>query len=112
MRGSGLFIGETGLATSHNFLLPKQSERFDFKAGGYTLEIHVKLAGEPKTELLNKTELSISQEEAKQLQDGDKGIYFDWGPDSNQYITHIDDKITVRKNDIDFFLQEVIGGKK
>src|ERR1700738_3748386 len=39
VRGSGLFIGETGVATNHHSLLPEDAPPFRFTAGIYLLEV-------------------------------------------------------------------------
>ncbi len=111
LRGSGLFVGETGLATNHHFLLPADTEAYEFKAGEYTLEVYVRLIGDNENKLLYKTALSISPQEATQLKEGDKGIYFDWGPDSNRYHSHIDSKPPRGKDGMDVFLQEILKSK-
>lgn len=110
-RGSGLFVGETGIATNHHFLLPTDTEVYEFKAGEYCLEIYVRLIGDKENKLLHKTALSISSQEAAQLKEGDKGIYFDWGPDSNRYHSHIDSKPPRGKDGMDIFLQEILKSK-
>lgn len=107
----GLFVGETGIAKNHTFLLPKETEAYDFKAGEYILEVYVRLIGDKENKLLHKTALSISFQEANQLKESDKGIYFDWGPDSNRYHSHIDSKPPRDKDGMDVFLQETLKSK-
>jgi hypothetical protein len=34
--------------------------------------------------------IEISRETAAQLEEPDCGLYFDWGPDSSCYLSHID----------------------
>lgn len=111
VRGSGLFVGETGIATNHHFLLPTDTEAYEFKAGEYILEVYVRLIGDKENKLLHKTALSISSQEANQLKEGDKGIYFDWGPDSNRYHSHIDSRPPRGKDGMDVFLQEILKSK-
>jgi len=111
VRGSGLFVGETGIAANHHFLLPTDTEAYDFKAGEYILEVYVRLIGDKENKLLHKTALSIPSQEANQLKEGDKGIYFDWGPDSNRYHSHIDSKPPRDKDGMDVFLQEILKSK-
>ncbi|MCB9978880.1 MAG: hypothetical protein H6862_04675 [Rhodospirillales bacterium] len=107
-RGSGLFIGDTGIASNHHFLLPTDVESFVFKAGNYSLEIYAQIIGDKNTKLLHQVDLTISQQEAELLKQGDKGIYFDWGPDSKKYHTHIDSRPPKIKGDIDSLLSEVL----
>lgn len=91
-RGSGLYVGETGIAAFHHFLLLKDAEKYNFQGGQYTLEVYVRLVGDKADKLLHTTTLSISEFETKQMAQQNKGIYFDWEPDSKQYHTHVDTK--------------------
>ena len=40
IRGSGLFVPDTGFATNHHFLLPQDAAEFRFSAGPYTVEVY------------------------------------------------------------------------
>lgn len=92
VRGSGLFVGESGVAANHHFLLPRDESHFKFTEGAYKLEVFVKLLGSyRKTRLFTET-LQVSQENARKLADPDCGLYFDWGPDSSRYLAHIDSR--------------------
>lgn len=42
-RGSGLFIPETGIATNHHFLLPRDGASFEFLTGKYFVEVFLVL---------------------------------------------------------------------
>jgi hypothetical protein len=79
-RGSGLYVGESGVTVNHHFLLPPDVTEFDFKAGEYVLTVFAKLVGHKKPKNL----IEIRQQDA--------GIYFDWGPDAERYLPHIDVK--------------------
>lgn len=48
VRGSGLYISQEGIVTNHHFLLPKDGDNYDFKAGQYELEIYGKAFGSLK----------------------------------------------------------------
>jgi len=91
VRGSGLFVGETGIATSHHFLLPKDVEsHFRFSPGTYRLNVFVKLLGHSRGKKLFSEKLEVSQEDAKKMLEMDRGLYFDWGPDSLRYLASVD----------------------
>jgi hypothetical protein len=92
VRGSGLFVGETGVATSHHFLLPSDGSHFIFSAGIYKLEVFSKMLGNQRTIKLFSERLEISQENAKRLTSENAGLFFDWGPDSSRYLAHIETK--------------------
>jgi len=89
-RGSGLFVGQEGIATNHHFLTPADIRGFDFAAGDYELEVFGKVIGKDKTLLLSTIRLSIDTHEAEQLRKKDHGIYFDWGPDAGSYQKKIE----------------------
>lgn len=88
-RGSGLFVPETGYATNHHFLLPADGTAFTFSAGDYALDVYASLVGRRSPKLLWTIKVSVSTEEANALRDQDNGIYFDWGPETGKYHSHI-----------------------
>jgi len=93
VRGSGLFVGETGVAANHHFLTPKDGEQFQWRAGQYQLRVYARLLGDKKPKLLFHQQLEIGPDVAVQLEQPGAGIYFDWGPDSSRYLTHVDQNI-------------------
>ena len=90
VRGSGLFVGETGLSANHHFLAPRDGSSFRFTEGRYRMEVFAQLLGGPDRKLLWSETLDISRETADQLAGADSGVYFDWGPDSSRYLPHVD----------------------
>ncbi len=105
-RGSGLFVGENGVATNHHFLLPADGTHFEFLAGQYTLEVYASLVGGNGTLCLFSTRLEISNDIATMLRQPDHGVYFDWGPDSNKYHPHVREH---KKLELPRFLRELAG---
>lgn len=91
VRGSGLFVGETGVATNHHFLLPKDGS-YQFTEGQYRLDVFAELVGDSKRKLLFSQRLEISASIAAQLAEPQAGLYFDWGPDSSRYLPYVDKK--------------------
>jgi hypothetical protein len=91
-RGSGLFVGETGVVANHHFLTPRDDNSFRFLEGTYRIEVFAKLIDEKKNILLFSHHLSINSEQSRALQDAQTGIYFDWGPDAEKYLAHIETK--------------------
>jgi hypothetical protein len=92
VRGSGLFVGETGVAANHNFLTPKDDTSFRFIVGVYKLRIYAHLLGDRTPKLLFEQVLEISADVAAQLDKPQSGLYFDWGPDSRRYLTHVEER--------------------
>jgi hypothetical protein len=89
VRGSGLFVGETGVAANHHFLAPMDSV-FHFTEGHYRLGVFARLLGDTKPVRLFSQALDITREIAASLQEPGAGVYFDWGPDSARYLSHVE----------------------
>jgi len=92
VRGSGLFLGETGIAANHHFLVPNDSTSFRFVEGRFKLEVFARLLGNKAQTLLFSQNLEISRDTAASLAEPKAGLYFDWGPDSNRYMPHVDQR--------------------
>ena len=90
VRGSGLFVGETGVAANHHFLTPRDANSFRFTEGRYRLDVFAKLLGERSAALLFSQTLEIPREIAALLEEPDAGLYFDWRSDSLRYLLHVD----------------------
>jgi len=90
VRGSGLFIGETGVSANHHFLAPEDVGYFRWLAGDYVLSVHAKLLGDKVHKVLFTQKLEITNDVAAQLEKPGAGLYFDWGPDSSRYLPHVD----------------------
>jgi hypothetical protein len=90
MRGSGLFVGETGVAANHHFLTPKDGSSFRFTEGRYRLEVYAHLLGDITTTRLFSQTLEIPANIGAALEEPGTGLYFDWGPDSSRYLTHVE----------------------
>ena len=95
-RGSGVYVGETGVVCNHHFLLPEDGTRFEFLAGDYQLDVYASLVGRSKTLHLSSVHLAIGEQAGMQLKDPECGIYFDWGQDSQRYQPHVEKKKFVR----------------
>ncbi len=91
-RGSGLFVGESGIVTNHHFLTPRDGTAFSFVEGNYQIKLYAKILSSKTQKLLWSETLSISKEQAEFLAKGNYGVYFDWGPDSKNYSSHLERK--------------------
>jgi hypothetical protein len=94
VRGSGLFVGEAGVEANHHFLIPKDGTSFSFVEGRYRLDVFARLLGDQKLTKLFSQTLEISPEIAASIASPNKGLYFDWGPDSSRYLSHVDERPT------------------
>ena len=90
VRGSGLFVGETGVEANHHFLTPRDENSFRFAEGRYTLDVFARLLGDASNIRLFSQTLEISREIASALAQPHTGVYFDWGPDSSRYLPHVE----------------------
>ena len=90
VRGSGLYVGETGVAANHHFLTPRDGSSFRFTEGRYRMDVFAHLLGDRKRTLLFSQTLEISRDIATLLDEPGAGLYFDWGPDSSRYLPHVE----------------------
>jgi hypothetical protein len=90
VRGSGLFVGETGVSADHHFLTPDDGNAFRFTEGHYRLDVIAHLLGDTKPTPLFSQTLDISRDTATALEEKTAGLYFDWGPDASRYLQHIE----------------------
>jgi hypothetical protein len=90
VRGSGLFVGETGVEANHHFLISKSNEPFQFIPGQYRLDVYAHLLGNLSRTLLFSQSLEVSLEESGTIGDNDAGLYFDWSPRERRYVSHLD----------------------
>jgi hypothetical protein len=88
LRGSGLFVGETGFASNHHFLRTSGGT-YEFLEGQYRLEIFATLVGQTSPHKLCTVELTLEAEIAKALEQPTAGVYFDWLPESGKYSPHV-----------------------
>jgi hypothetical protein len=90
VRGSGLFVGETGISANHHFLTPEDGSHFKWLAGSYQLGVYARLLGDKTPKLLFTQQLEVAPDIARQLESPGAGLYFDWGPDSSRCLSHVD----------------------
>jgi hypothetical protein len=93
VRGSGLFVGETGVEANHHFLTPRDANSFRFTEGQYRLDVFAHLLGDQQQTKLFSQTLEITRELAAALAEPNAGLYFDWGPDSSRYLPHVDTRL-------------------
>jgi hypothetical protein len=91
VRGSGLFVGETGVEANHHFLVHTNELPFAFIPGRYRIYVYAHLLGDVSRKLLFSQVLDVSPENADALGEHGTGLYFDWAPEKKQYVTHIDE---------------------
>ena len=88
VRGSGLFVGETGVAAYHHFVAPGGSA-FRFAEGEYRIDVFSHLLGDRKQKLLWTQKLEIPRRVAVELGQPGNGLYFDWDPVASRYVSYV-----------------------
>lgn len=89
MRGSGLFVPAGGVTMNHHFLLPWDGTMFSFVAGMYQVEVFAAVVGERSPRLLKSISLTVTPEQAKEIEQPEHGLYFDWSPEGSSYHSHV-----------------------
>ncbi|MFM0288386.1 hypothetical protein [Paraburkholderia megapolitana] len=92
VRGSGLFVGETGVEANHHFLLPPDASTFEFTAGLYKLDVISHVLRDKQPKVLFSDVVEVTPEAAREMHEHGAGLYFDWEPDSSGYISHIEQR--------------------
>jgi hypothetical protein len=90
VRGSGLFVSETGVVTNHHFNPLEVDDLFLFPPGAYTLELKAKIFGQQAISSLWKIPLQIPPDSFGDVIAPDRAVYFNWSPDQGQYIASIE----------------------
>jgi hypothetical protein len=88
VRGSGLFINKSGIASNHHFLLPKDGSNFSFLAGEYLLEVYVEVVNESPRKVFEQR-LQLTKPQEIEMQSKSAGVFFDWAPNTQDYFSHI-----------------------
>ena len=90
-RGSGINISPEGLTCDHYFLVPKDGTVYNFLQGDYILEVYALLVNKPSPRRLASLRFTLPLDHASAMYASrDAGVFFDWGPDSQKYLPHID----------------------
>ncbi|WP_322056517.1 hypothetical protein [Paraburkholderia sp. J63] len=92
VRGSGLFVGETGVEANHHFLLPPDASIFKFAAGLYRIDVIAHVLRDRQQKLLFSDVVEVTPEDAREMREHGAGLYFDWEPSSSRYISHIEQR--------------------
>ena len=90
IRGSGLFVPDTGVATNHHFNSVNAETFFQFSPGSYTLELVAKLIGDDHLHSLWNVTLEMPSEAFGAVIDGETAVYYNWSPESRRYVSSIE----------------------
>lgn len=86
--GSGLYIGQTGLAVNHHFVQAVNQPTYEFLAGRYTVDVFARLVSSERPVLLTKIAVTVTQDQAEELSHRG-GVLFDHMPDTGEYVGHV-----------------------
>jgi hypothetical protein len=86
VRGSGLFIPESGLATNHHFNPLAHDPVFLFSPGAYTLELVAKLVGSSSLVSLATIELAMPDSPFGSTITREAAVYFNWSAGQGHYV--------------------------
>jgi len=89
--GSGLYVGQTGIAVNHHFVLSTNQPSYEFTGGEYEVEIFARLVGKQQPIRLSVASVSLVEEHVGVLARRG-GILFEINPDGQQYVSHAQDR--------------------
>jgi len=88
--GSGLFVGKSGIAVNHHFVLSVDKPPYEFDPGDYTIDIYARTVGQKTPEKLSTLSLTLSSDLAAALSEND-GVLFELDPETQTYREHTRD---------------------
>ena len=91
VRGSGLFVGD-GLCSRSPLSHSERRKFIPLYRRPLRLEVLAHLLGDKKPLRLFSQLLDVTREKAVALEERNAGLYFDWGPDSSRYLTHVENR--------------------
>jgi hypothetical protein len=91
--GSGLFVGQTGVAYNHHFNPRLGLEDFLFSAGDYEIEVFATTVGKKHPEKLMRLNFTVDgQQSAEMLQIFDRELWLLWNADTRSYEGHLESR--------------------
>lgn len=92
IRGSGLFVPETGVATNHHFNPIDAEAMFLFSGGSYSLELVAKLVGRERFTSLWSVMLEVPAGVFGSTIARERAIFYSWSPEKRSYVASIEDR--------------------
>jgi hypothetical protein len=89
VRGSGLFVPESGIATNPHFNPLDADELFLFSKGMYSLELVAKAAGSDRLFSLWTVTVEMPEGVFGNTISRDSEVYFSWSPGQKRYIASV-----------------------
>ena len=92
VRGSGLFVPESGVVTNHHFN-PTDSEKvFIFARGDCLLEMVAHVVGRKRPVLLWKGEVQLLESPFGKTIARDTAVFFNWSPEQQRYVSSVESR--------------------
>jgi len=101
MRGSGLFVPETGMATNHHFNPTDVDTLFRFSGGTYSFELLVSLVGRKRLVSLWSVQLEVPEGVFDHSIAVNKAIFYNWSPQTHAYVVSVEDRFGAALRDAD-----------
>ena len=92
VRGSGLFVPETGVVTNHHFNPLDTEILFLFSGGTYTLELIAKVIGREQLESLWSIDLEMPPGVFGNTIARETAVFFSWSPEQRRYIGTVENR--------------------
>jgi hypothetical protein len=92
VRGSGLYVPESGLATNHHFNPIQTGAGFLFSGGTYELELAAKLVGREAFVSLWHTSIQMPPEAFANSIQRDTAVFFSWSPQDGGYLPSVESR--------------------
>jgi len=90
VRGSGIFVPETGVVTNHHFNPLHTDTLFRFSHGTYKLELIAKLVARKKLVSLWSIALEVPSGVFDKSIARDTAVYFNWSPEEQRYVGSVE----------------------
>lgn len=90
VRGSGLFVPETGVANNHHFNPLDSETLFLFSGGRYSLELVAKPVNSKQSLSLWAVQIEIPAEAFEPSIAGETAVFYSWSPEQNRYVASIE----------------------
>ena len=90
VRGSGIFVPETGVVTNHHFNPLHTENLFRFSHGTYRLELAAKLVARKRLVSLWTIELDVPAGTYDTSIARETVVFFNWSPEEQRYISSVE----------------------
>lgn len=85
--GSGMFVGQTGVAVNHHFVLSVHEAPYEFAPGPYVVEVYARIVGWAKPQRLQRVVIEVTEDHATALRKRE-GVLFELSPGADRYDGH------------------------